>query len=178
QDKVGPDALEEFAQLPCTHRRQVADTEDIDLPGHVVAGTPSCRVGRVFETNLAPGGSRRLDPPYSLCSEHAWNNGRQSAPRFFSTLVKYSCQVVRSFSSSLTIEPCRPAARSSAVTSPEPKLPASAMLLASTEMASAVERTPDGVLSLFLPSSVWPWRSSRKMVTTFSIASAAGTFAP
>src|SRR3954453_11378228 len=75
---------------------------------------------------------------YSLCSEQALNNGRQSAPRFLTTLVRYSCQVLRSFSSSLTTEPCSPAARSSAVTSPEPKLPARAMLLASTEMASAV----------------------------------------
>src|SRR6516165_1348633 len=114
---------------------------------------------------------------YSLCSEQALNNGRQSSPRFLTTLVRYSCQVMRSFSSSLTIEPCSPAARSSAVTSPEPKLPASAMLLASTEIASAVESTPDGDLSLFLPSSVCPVRSSRKMVTTCSTASSVGTCA-
>ncbi len=30
------------------------------------------------------------------------------------------------------------------------------MLLASSEIASAVESTPEGVFTLFLPSSVWP----------------------
>ena len=42
------------------------------------------------------------------------------------------------------------------------------MPLARTEIASAVESTPEGTLSLFLPSSVCPPRSSRKMVTTWA----------
>src|SRR5262245_42405894 len=122
----------------------------------VASSSPSTRTssGRVRSRNSrrchAPIGDRWRMPnrgscqlteeaAYSFCSEQALNNGRQSAPRFLTTLVRYSCQVVRSLSSSLTIEPCSPAARSSAVTSPEPKLPASAMLLARTEMASAVE---------------------------------------
>ena len=39
-----------------------------------------------------------------LCSEQAVNSGRQSAPRFLSTLDRYSCQTTLSFSSSLTID--------------------------------------------------------------------------
>ncbi len=77
------------------------------------------------------------------------------APRFFRTLARYSCQTILSFSSSLTTAPCMPAARSCGVTAPVPKLAANAMPPARTEIASAVESTPVGVLILFLPSSVW-----------------------
>src|SRR5262245_17743074 len=79
-------------------------------------------------------------------SEQAVKSGRHSAPRFLRMLDRYSCQTSLSFSSSLTMAPCKPAARSCAATSPVPKLPARAMPLASTEIASAVDSTPEGAL--------------------------------
>ena len=48
------------------------------------------------------------------------------------------------------------------------------MELASREMASAVDSTPEVVFSFCLPSRVAPARSSRKMVTTFSTVSSPG----
>ena len=89
----------------------------------------------------------RLPGAHELCSEHEVKSGRHSAPRFFSTLDRYSCHTVLSFSSSFTIEPCNPAARSCGVTSPLPKCPARAMLLARTEIASAVTSHKDPLFS-------------------------------
>ena len=57
---------------------------------------------------------------HELCSEQAAKSGRQSAPRFFITFDRYSCQTILSFSSSFTTAPCNPAARSCAATSPVP----------------------------------------------------------
>ena len=115
---------------------------------------------------------------YSLCSLQAVNSGRQLR----AALLDHVGQVLLPDDAVLLLVLDDRALQAGGqvvrtVTSPEPKLPARAMLLASTEIASAVESTPLGVLSLFLPSSVCSGRSSRKMVTTFSIASAAGTFA-
>ncbi len=49
-----------------------------------------------------------------------------------------------------------------------------AMPLVTTEMASAADKVPLGDLSLVLPSSVTPLRSSRRIVTTRRISSRAG----
>ena len=48
------------------------------------------------------------------------------------------------------------------------------MPLLTTEMASAVERVPLGLFSVFLRSAVVPSRSSRKMVTMRRISASAG----
>lgn len=70
--------------------------------------------------------------------------------------------------------PMRPEIRSLALRLPSPKWADRAMPLLTTEMASAVLRVAVGDLSLVLPSSVMPLRSSRKMVTTRRISSRAG----
>ena len=61
--------------------------------------------------------------------------------------------------------PTRLAAIACASISPEPKWPASAQAPMVTAMASAVDSEPDGDFSFSRPSSVWPSRSSRKIVT-------------
>ena len=48
------------------------------------------------------------------------------------------------------------------------------MPLLTTEIASAVDSVPLGLLSLVLPSSVWPLRSSRKICTTRLTSRSAG----
>ncbi len=83
QDNLGTHLVEIPAQVPRPGRRQVPHSEHVNPPRRHV-----------------------------LCSEQEVNSGRQSAPRFFITFERYSCQTILSFSSSLTIEPCRPAAMS------------------------------------------------------------------
>ena len=56
---------------------------------------------------------------------------------------------------------------------PSPKWAARARPLVTTEIASAVDSVPVGVLRLVRPSAVTPSRSSRKIVTTRRISSAA-----
>ncbi len=64
-----------------------------------------------------------------------------------------------------------PAATSLARSTPSPKWAARASPPVTTEMASAVDRVPEGDLSLVRPSVVTPSRSSRKTVTTRRISS-------
>src|SRR5262249_5195445 len=85
--------------------------------------------------------------------------------RSFTTVSRSSCQTTRSCTGSLTTAPTRPEATSLARRVPSPKWAARARPELTTEIASAVLRVPEGLLSLFFPSAVLPSRSSRKMVT-------------
>ena len=66
-----------------------------------------------------------------------------------------------------------PAATSEGRRTPSPKWALMARPLVTTEIASAVDKVPDGDFRLVRPSSVAPWRSSRKTVTTRRISSRA-----
>ena len=70
--------------------------------------------------------------------------------------------------------PCSAAARSLSLTSPVPKLPASAMLFTRREIASAVESTFCVLFTFCPPSNVSPFLSSRNTVQTLRTASSSG----
>ena len=102
------------------------------------------------------------------------NSGRQAAPRFFITLVEVLLPDERSFSSSLTIAPCRPAARSSAVRPRQSRScrPGPCCWPAPRSLPPwRARRRGSSACSCRRASG--PDRSSRKIVTTFSMASSA-----
>ena len=100
---------------------------------------------------------RRRQAAYSLCSEQAVNSGRHSAPRFFSTLVRYSCQTTLVLLLVLDDRALQPGGQ---VVRPSPRRCRSCRPAPCRWPAPRSPRRwrarRTGVLSLFLPSSVWP----------------------
>src|SRR5262249_30161526 len=90
----------------------------------------------------------------------------QAPPRPLATVSAYSRTAFKSSSPSLATAPTSERATSSAVTAPEPNDCARMPLWNRTLIASAVDRTDAGGLTLVLPSLVTPARISWNSVTS------------
>src|SRR5690606_15011913 len=112
-------------------------------------------------------------PAFTCCRADA-TSSFHGPGRPLAAVPTYSRSTFTSSAFPLAIAPTSERVTSSAVTFPPPKLCARIPLLKSTLIASAVDRTALGVLSLVLPSLVTPARSSWNSVTSIRAISAGG----